>query len=167
MAVGIFDSGLGGLTVYDAVAREMPEVPFVYFGDNAHAPYGVRDADDIFRLTCAGVERLWAEGDESFLPHGRAGGPHDALQPILLTTGREVPNGAACLMAVDGAEVSLEEARALTRVCVLFDGNDPKAVDHARSQWKALTASGVPAQYWSEESGRWQKKAESGGEARG
>lgn len=62
MAVGIFDSGLGGLTVYDAVAREMPEVPFVYFGDNAHAPYGVRDADDIFRLTCAGVERLWAEG---------------------------------------------------------------------------------------------------------
>lgn len=112
-------------------------------------------------------ERLWAEGDESFLPHGRAGGPHDALQPILLTTGREMPNGAACLMAVDGAEVSPAEARALTRVCVLFDGNDPKAVDHARSQWKALTASGVPAQYWSEESGRWQKKAESGGEARG
>jgi len=62
MAVGIFDSGLGGLTVYDAVAREMPEVPFVYFGDNAHTPYGVRDAEDIFNLTCAGVERLWDEG---------------------------------------------------------------------------------------------------------
>ncbi|WP_347313271.1 glutamate racemase [Defluviimonas sp. SAOS-178_SWC] len=62
MAVGIFDSGLGGLTVYDAVARAMPDVPFVYYGDNAHAPYGVRDAEDIFNLTCAGVERLWAEG---------------------------------------------------------------------------------------------------------
>lgn len=62
MAVGIFDSGLGGLTVYDAVAKALPEVPFVYYGDNAHAPYGVRDADDIFNLTCAGVERLWAEG---------------------------------------------------------------------------------------------------------
>lgn len=62
MAVGIFDSGLGGLTVYDAVARANPEVAFVYYGDNAHAPYGVRDADDIFALTCAGVERLWAEG---------------------------------------------------------------------------------------------------------
>lgn len=62
MAVGIFDSGLGGLTVYNAVTRELPEVPFVYLGDNAHAPYGVRDADDIFALTCAGVERLWAEG---------------------------------------------------------------------------------------------------------
>ncbi|MFZ5751293.1 MAG: glutamate racemase [Pseudomonadota bacterium] len=62
MAVGVFDSGLGGLTVYDAVAKRLPEVAFVYYGDNAHAPYGVRDADDIFRLTCAGVERLWAEG---------------------------------------------------------------------------------------------------------
>ncbi len=62
MAVGIFDSGLGGLTVMDSVSRAMPEVPFVYLGDNAHAPYGVRDADDILRLTSAGVERLWAEG---------------------------------------------------------------------------------------------------------
>jgi glutamate racemase len=62
MAVGVFDSGLGGLTVHEAVARRLPEVPFVYYGDNAHAPYGVRDSDDIFRLTCSGVERLWAEG---------------------------------------------------------------------------------------------------------
>ncbi len=62
MAVGIFDSGLGGLTVYEAVASRLPDVPFVYFGDNAHAPYGVRDADDIFNLTCRGVERLWDEG---------------------------------------------------------------------------------------------------------
>ena len=70
-------------------------------------------------------------------------------------------------MALDGAEVSPEEGLALTRVCVLFDGNDPAAVDHARGQWKSLTAAGVPAQYWSEESGRWQKKAESGGGAAG
>jgi len=62
MAVGVFDSGIGGLTVLDAVAKALPEVPFIYYGDNAHAPYGVRTADDIFDLTCQGVERLWAEG---------------------------------------------------------------------------------------------------------
>ncbi|THD83155.1 glutamate racemase [Aliigemmobacter aestuarii] len=62
MAVGVFDSGLGGLTVLDAVARRLPDVPFVYLGDNAHAPYGVRTADDIFNLTCAATERLWEEG---------------------------------------------------------------------------------------------------------
>ena len=62
MAVGIFDSGLGGLTVFDAVSKRLPTVPFVYLGDNAHAPYGVRTPDDIFNLTVAATERLWAEG---------------------------------------------------------------------------------------------------------
>ena len=62
MAVGIFDSGLGGLTVLDAVTRRLPEVPFVYYGDNAHAPYGVRDADDIYALTTTGVQRLFDAG---------------------------------------------------------------------------------------------------------
>lgn len=62
MAVGIFDSGLGGLTVLDAVTRRLPDVPFVYFGDNAHTPYGVRDPDDIYTLTTRGVERLFAAG---------------------------------------------------------------------------------------------------------
>lgn len=62
MAVGIFDSGLGGLTVYDAVSKRLPDLPLVYFGDNAHAPYGVRDADDIYNLTSAAVERLWEAG---------------------------------------------------------------------------------------------------------
>ncbi|EDM71389.1 indolepyruvate ferredoxin oxidoreductase [Roseobacter sp. AzwK-3b] len=62
MAVGIFDSGLGGLTVLDAVEKRLPDVPFVYFGDNAHAPYGVRDADDVYDLTTRAVSRLWDAG---------------------------------------------------------------------------------------------------------
>jgi len=62
MAVGIFDSGLGGLTVLDAAARRLPDVPFVYFGDNAHTPYGTRDADDVYDLTTRGVARLFEAG---------------------------------------------------------------------------------------------------------
>jgi len=62
MAVGIFDSGLGGLTVLDAVTKRLPDVDFVYYGDNAHAPYGVRDADDVYNLTTTAVQRLWDEG---------------------------------------------------------------------------------------------------------
>ena len=62
MAVGIFDSGLGGLTVLDAVSKRLPDVPFVYLGDNAHAPYGVRDADNVFDLTKSAVTRLWDSG---------------------------------------------------------------------------------------------------------
>ncbi|SFQ41609.1 glutamate racemase [Roseivivax halotolerans] len=62
MAIGVFDSGLGGLTVLDALQKRLPDQPFVYLGDNANAPYGVRDAGAIYDLTTRGVERLWAEG---------------------------------------------------------------------------------------------------------
>ncbi|SFS12819.1 glutamate racemase [Yoonia litorea] len=62
MAVGIFDSGLGGLTVLDAVAKRLPDLPLVYMGDNSHSPYGVRDADNIYDLTTAATQRLFDAG---------------------------------------------------------------------------------------------------------
>ena len=62
MSVGIFDSGLGGLTVLDAVQTRLPDVPFAYLADSAHAPYGVRTADDIYDLTCRSVARLFDAG---------------------------------------------------------------------------------------------------------
>lgn len=107
-------------------------------------------------------EKLWLEPDVGFLPHGRAGGPHDADQPVLLTSGDDLPDQTGCLMAIDGSEVGAAEVSRLERVCILFDGNDGAAVARARDQWRGLTAAGVPAQYWSEESGTWTKKAEAG-----
>ncbi|MDJ0825961.1 MAG: DNA polymerase III subunit chi [Rhodobacter sp.] len=107
-------------------------------------------------------DKLWLGPEEGFLPHGRAGGPYDADQPVLLTTETEAANSPDCLMAVDGAEVVPDEAQGLTRVCILFDGNDPTAVEAARGQWRALTEAGCAAQYWSQEGGSWAKKAESG-----
>jgi glutamate racemase len=62
MAVGIFDSGLGGLTVLDAVQARLPEVDFAYLADSAHAPYGVRKPDDIYDLTVAATQRLFDHG---------------------------------------------------------------------------------------------------------
>ena len=62
MAVGIFDSGLGGLTIWDAVQARLPDQEFVYLADSAHAPYGVRDADDIYDLTVAATQRLFDAG---------------------------------------------------------------------------------------------------------
>ncbi len=62
MAVGIFDSGLGGLTVLDAAQKYLPDVDFLYYADSANAPYGVRDAEDIYQLTRAAVYDLWSRG---------------------------------------------------------------------------------------------------------
>lgn len=105
--------------------------------------------------------KLWLGAEDGFLPHGRAGGPHEGDQPILLTTALTAANTPHCLMTIDGAALSPDEVQALDRVCVLFDGHDDAAVQTARGQWKSLTDAGCTAQYWSEESGRWEKKAES------
>ena len=108
-------------------------------------------------------EKLWLGDEQSFLPHGMEGGPHDALQPVLLGVAEAAPEGINCLIAVDGATVSSEETQRLDRVCVLFDGNDADALDKARGQWKALSDAKVVAEYWSEETGAWQMKASSEG----
>ena len=105
-------------------------------------------------------QKLWLGDDQGFLPHGLAGGPHDALQPVLLTTTPDRPNAAACVMSVDGAEITPDEVRSLERCCILFDGGDATALERARAQWRDLTAAGCAAQYWSDESGSWQKKSE-------
>lgn len=114
-----------------------------------------------------GLERLDAElwrkgGDESFLPHGLAGGPQDGDQPVLLGMGQPT-NGAKVLALVDGAEAVDGEIAAMERVWVLFDGNDPARLEAARAQWKQVTSAGHAAQYWSEDGGRWEKKAETPG----
>ncbi len=115
-----------------------------------------RDRDRIESLDVA----LWAGPDDSFLAHGVAGGPHDDLQPVLLTTEADDRPEAACVMSVDGADLTPDEVASAERACVIFDGADAAALDRARGQWKTLTNAGVGAQYWAQESGRWVKKAE-------
>ena len=102
---------------------------------------------------------LWTLPPEGFLPHGMAGADRASEQPVLLTLDA-AENAPDCIMAVHGATVGPEEALALERCCVLFD---EIGTPDARQLWKKLTGEGVPAQYWSEESGRWEKKAESEG----
>jgi DNA polymerase-3 subunit chi len=102
---------------------------------------------------------LWVAGNEAFLPHGLEGGLHDALQPVLLTTG---PGAGEfdCVISVQGADLLPDEAVRLARGCILFDGNDADATEFARRQWRLLTEAGLGAKYWAEEGGRWTMKRE-------
>ena len=56
--IGVFDSGVGGLTVLAELNRRLPEEPTVYLGDNARAPYGPRPANDVRRFTAEAVDWL-------------------------------------------------------------------------------------------------------------
>lgn len=64
MTIGVFDSGVGGLTVHRALVRALPSADFVYLADQANAPYGGRSGEEIVDLTRAGCERLFAEGSD-------------------------------------------------------------------------------------------------------
>jgi len=103
---------------------------------------------------------LWAQPEDGFLPHGIAGGAHDAEQPVLLTLAGAGPvaNDPACIMAVDGAPVSADEVAALQRVCILFDGRDDAALQQARDQWTTLREAGCGLQYWAQDGRRWEMK---------
>lgn len=60
--IGIFDSGVGGLTVYHALKKSLPHENFVYLGDTARLPYGMKTPDTIIRYTLQAAEKLIQAG---------------------------------------------------------------------------------------------------------
>jgi glutamate racemase len=61
-AIGVFDSGYGGLTVLKSLVQVLPEYDFIYLGDNARAPYGTRSFDTVYRYTKSCVEWFFQQG---------------------------------------------------------------------------------------------------------
>jgi DNA polymerase III subunit chi len=102
---------------------------------------------------------LWTWRDDAFLPHGTWRDAEAAEQPIVLTVNEQNPNGAAVRFLVDGATLPAT-ADAYERIVLLFDGNDPDAVERARARWTEAKAAGVEVTYWqADERGRWRRQA--------
>lgn len=114
-------------------------------------------------VLCAGPERaraldgaLWTAAEPDWLPHGLLGGPHDALQPILLgAEDAAPPNGARFLLLVDGAASA--RLADYERVLDLFDGADEAAVAAARARWSAAKAAGHALTYWQQGPRGWER----------
>jgi glutamate racemase len=62
MAIGVFDSGIGGLTVHRKLVDRFPDADFIYLADQANAPYGGKGGEEIVDLTRAGCETLFGLG---------------------------------------------------------------------------------------------------------
>ena len=60
--IGVVDSGYGGLTVLKDLQAALPDADFIYLGDNARAPYGVRSFELVYRFTLQAVEYLFSRG---------------------------------------------------------------------------------------------------------
>ncbi len=102
---------------------------------------------------------LWTWRDDAFLPHGTWRDSAAAEQPILLTVNEDNPSGAVVRFLIEGASVP-SNSSAYERVVLLFDGNDPDAVETARARWSEAKSAGFEVTYWqADENGRWRRQA--------
>lgn len=60
--IGIFDSGYGGLTIYNEIKKLLPDYDYVYLGDNARTPYGTRSFNTVYEFTRQAVRYLFEQG---------------------------------------------------------------------------------------------------------
>jgi len=98
---------------------------------------------------------LWDQGPTNFIPHGLAGGPDDARQPILLSSQTDAPNLARNLLIADGQW--RDAALNFDRAFYLFDN---ETLEGARLAWKLLAGrDGVERRYWAQEDGKWVRKS--------
>ncbi len=60
--IGVFDSGVGGISVLRELAKQMPKEKFIYLGDSANAPYGIKTTEEVRQLSLQAVEKLMSRG---------------------------------------------------------------------------------------------------------
>ena len=65
-AIGIFDSGYGGLTILSEIRKVLPDYDYIYLGDNARAPYGNRSFDIVYDFTLQAVRHLTPNNPHHF-----------------------------------------------------------------------------------------------------
>lgn len=60
--IGVFDSGVGGISVLQELIKVMPNENYIYLGDSKHAPYGTKPLEEVRRLSFCNAEALLAQG---------------------------------------------------------------------------------------------------------
>lgn len=128
--IGVFDSGLGGLSVLRELVRLMPEENYLYFGDSAHAPYGPRPTQEIRELTLRAAKDLFDKGAKALvvacntatsaaINHLREIYPDKiivGIEPALKPAVDQNPHGRILVMATD-ATLREEKFSALMARC--------------------------------------------------
>ena len=126
--VGVFDSGVGGISVLRSLVAELPHEDFHFFGDSVHAPYGEKTEAQVLDLSCGIAERLISEGAKAIviacntatsvaaatLRSAHPDVPIVGIEPALKPAARALPNGRVLVMATE-VTLRLEKYRELVR----------------------------------------------------
>jgi glutamate racemase len=143
--IGVFDSGVGGLTVLRALRLRMPQEDFIYLGDTARLPYGTKSADTVVRYSMQCAAALVARGiralvvacntaSASALPELRRSFPSlpvfGVIEPGAAAAVAATTNGIIAVIATEGTiangayQAAIRErsssAQVLSRACPLF-----------------------------------------------
>lgn len=135
LPVAVFDSGVGGVSVLRELVRQMPQEKFLYFGDSANAPYGVRPTEEVRELACRAVEGLMDQGAKAVvvacntatsaaIEDLRRAHPDTILvgiEPALKLAAERYPQGKILVMATD---VTLREEK-FQGLMARFSGSHP------------------------------------------
>ncbi len=60
--IGVFDSGIGGLTVFKEIVKQLPQYDYLYLGDNARVPYGTRSFEAVYQYTKECIQHMFDKG---------------------------------------------------------------------------------------------------------
>ena len=126
--IGVFDSGVGGISVLRALVSELPGEDFRFFGDSANAPYGEKTEDQVLALSCGIVGRFLADGAKAIviacntatsvaakaLRDAHPGVPIVGIEPALKPAARALPHGRVLVMATE-VTLRLEKYHELVR----------------------------------------------------
>lgn len=127
--IAVFDSGVGGVSVLRHLVKAMPSERYLYFGDSANAPYGVRTTDEVRQLTLEAADKLIKRGVKAFVvacntaaaasaEAMRATYPHIpiiCIEPAVKAAADRFPGGHIGVMATPATLNSLRFGRLLTR----------------------------------------------------
>ncbi len=105
--IGVFDSGVGGLTVLREIVRRLPNESTIYLGDNARTPYGPRPDDEVRRFSFECLDVLAAQDVKAIVAYlrtvppvyNKVPAPHDSALPVhlwgkfqMLILGKDLPS---------------------------------------------------------------------------
>jgi glutamate racemase len=133
-SIGVFDSGLGGLTVLKALAAVVPDADYIYFGDTARLPYGSKSAETVTHYALGAARHLEQLGAEMLVV---ACNTATALALDVITEGLKIP---AVGVIEPGAQMAAEASQNKKVVVI---GTEATVASHAYQ--KALGQLGIDA----------------------
>jgi glutamate racemase len=137
--IGVFDSGLGGLTVFKALARRMPEESLIYFGDTAHVPYGNKSKEAVTRYSTTIAKFLAKQGVKALVV---ACNTSSALALPAIQKSVKVP----VVGVIEGGVRAAAEAAASRRVGVIGTEATVNSGAYQDALTKALPGAKIAAQ---------------------